>query len=134
MGVRALDPVAYGKLLAAELPKPIQNGREFDRMVTRLEEMDFAKRKLTPEEAALREVMAALIEVYDEDRHPLPDQAPHEMVKHLMEQRGLKQADLVPVLGSRAQVSDLVNGKRGISKAQVKRLADYFGVSAELFL
>lgn len=56
------------------------------------------------------------------------------MVQFLMEQRGLKQADLVPLLGSRAQVSDLVNGKRGISKAQVKKLAEYFGVSAELFL
>jgi len=51
-----------------------------------------------------------------------------------MEQRGLKQADLVPVLGSRAQVSDLVNGKRGISKAQAKKLAEYFGVSAAIFL
>jgi HTH-type transcriptional regulator/antitoxin HigA len=134
MGMRALDPVAYGKLLASELPKPIQNGREFDRMVARLEEMDFAKRKLTPEEEALREVLAALVEVYDEEHHHLPEQPPCEMVKHLMEQRGLKQADLVPVLGSRAQVSDLVNGKRGISKAQVKKLAEYFGVSAELFL
>ena len=128
-----MDPVAYGKLLAVELPQPIQNDREFDRMVARLEELDFAKRKLTPEEEALREILAALIEVYD-DRFSLPEQPPNEMVKHLMEQRGLKQADLVPVLGSRAQVSDLVNGKRGISKAQVKALAEYFGVSAELFI
>jgi HTH-type transcriptional regulator/antitoxin HigA len=133
MGVRALDPVAYGKLLAAELPQPIQNEREFDRMAARLEKLDFAKRQLTREEEALREILAALIEVYD-DRFSLPEQPPHEMVKHLMEQRGLKQADLVPVLGSRAQVSDLVNGKRGISKAQVKKLAEYFGVSPELFL
>jgi HTH-type transcriptional regulator/antitoxin HigA len=102
-------------------------------MVARLEELDFAKRKLTPEEKALREILAAPIEVYDE-RFVLPEQPPHEMVKHLMEQRGLKQADLVPVLGARAQVSDLVNGKRGISKAQVKKLAEYFRVSAELFL
>jgi HTH-type transcriptional regulator/antitoxin HigA len=51
-----------------------------------------------------------------------------------MQQRGLKQADLVPVLGSRAQVSDLVNGKRGISKTQAKALAKYFGVSIELFI
>ena len=57
-----------------------------------------------------------------------------EMVKYLMEQRGLKQADLVPVLGSRAQVSDLVNGKRGISKAQAKKLAEDCGVSAEILL
>jgi len=134
MGVRALDPVSYGKLLAAELPRAIQNNREFERMVARLEELDFAKRKLTPEEKELREILAALIEVYDEDRHEIPEQPPHEMVKHLMEQRGLKQVDLVPVLGSRAQVSDLVNGKRAISKAQVKALADYFGVSAELFI
>jgi len=134
MGVRALDPVAYGKLLALELPQPIQNGREFDRMVARLEELDFAERKLTREEQALREILAALIEVYDDERHHLPQQPPHDMVKYLMEQRGLKQADLVPLLGSRAQVSDLVNGKRGISKTQAKKLAEYFGVSAELFI
>ncbi len=133
MGMRALDPVAYGKLLAAALPKPIQNDRELDRMVARLEELDFAKRKLTPEEEALREILATLIKVYD-DQFTLPEQPPYEMVKHMMEQRGLKQADLVPVLGSRAQVSDLVNGKRGISKAQAKALAKYFGVSAELFI
>jgi len=47
MGMSALDPVAYGKLLAAELPKPILSDREVDRMVARLEELDFAKRKLT---------------------------------------------------------------------------------------
>jgi hypothetical protein len=88
MGLRALDPVAYGNLLAAELPQPIQNDREFDRMVARLEELDFAKRKLTPEENALREILAALIEVYDER----------------------------------------------FSKAQIKKLAEYFGVPAELFL
>jgi HTH-type transcriptional regulator / antitoxin HigA len=134
MGVRALDPVPYGKLLAAELPRPIRSEREFERMAARLEELDFAKRKLTPEERALREILAALIEVYDEEHHHVPEQPPHEMVKHLMEQRGLKQADLVAVLGSRAQVSDLVNGKRGVSKAQAKALAEYFGVSAELFI
>ena len=134
MGMRALDPVAYGKLLAAELPQPIQNDRDFDSMVARLEELDFAKRKLTQEEKALREILAALIEVYDEEHYRIPEQPPYEMVKFLMEQRGLKQADLVPVLGSRAQASDLVNGKRGISKAQAKKLAEYFGVSAELFI
>ena len=51
---------------------------------------------LTPEEEALREILAALIEVY-EDRFSLPEQPPNEIVKHLMAQRGLKQRDLVPV-------------------------------------
>jgi len=56
------------------------------------------------------------------------------MVKCLMDQRALRQADLVPLLGSRSQVSDLVNGKRAISKLQIKKLAEHFAVSPELLL
>jgi hypothetical protein len=49
-----MDPIAYGKLLASELPRPIQNDREFGRMVARLEELDFSKQKLTREEKPRR--------------------------------------------------------------------------------
>jgi HTH-type transcriptional regulator/antitoxin HigA len=103
-------------------------------MADRLEERDFAPRELTPEEVALREILAALVEVYEKMHHQFPEQPPYEMVRYLMEQRGLKQADLVPVLGTRAQVSDVVTGKRGISKAQAKKLAAFFQVSVELFI
>jgi HTH-type transcriptional regulator/antitoxin HigA len=133
MGV-TLDPVVYGKLLAAELPKPIEDDEEFDRAVERLEELDFPAGKLTPEETALREVLAALIDVYEEGNHLLPEQSPCEMVRFLMEQRGLKQADLVPVLGTRAQVSEVVTGRRGISKTQAKKLAEFFRVGVDLFI
>ncbi len=133
MGI-VLDPVVYGNLLAAELPKPIENEKEFERMAERLEELDFPSRDLTPEEVALREILAALVEVYEKEHHQLPEQPPYEMVRYLMEQRGLKQADLVSVLGTRAQVSDVVTGKRGISKAQAKKLAGFFQVSADLFI
>jgi HTH-type transcriptional regulator / antitoxin HigA len=102
-------------------------------MVAQLEAPSIPERQLSAEEDALATLLERLIAAYD-DKFSLPEQPRHEMVKYLMEQRGLKQADLVPVLGSRAQVSDLVNGKRGISKAQVKKLAEYFGVSAELSL
>ena len=87
-----------------------------------------------PEETAPAELLQRLVHAYDDEHYSLPEIPPHEMVKYLMEQRGLKQGDLVPVLGSRAQVSDLINGKRGISKAQAKALAEYFRVSAELFI
>jgi HTH-type transcriptional regulator/antitoxin HigA len=133
MGI-ILDPVVYGNLLAAELPKPIEIEKEFERMAERLEELDFPSRNLTPEEVALREILAALVEVYEKEHRQLPEQPPYEMVRYLMEQRGLKQADLVSVLGTRAQVSDVVTGKRGISKAQAKKLAGFFQVSADLFI
>jgi HTH-type transcriptional regulator / antitoxin HigA len=137
MGITAtadIDQKTYGKLLAKALPKVIETDEEFDRMAALLEELTIPERELTPEEDALANLIETLIVDYDDRYYTIPDAKPHEMVKHLMEQRGLKQADLVPVLGSRAQVSDLVNGKRGISKAQAKKLAEFFGVSAELFI
>ena len=136
MGLTAISEInekKYGKLLAKTLPKVIANDEEFDRRVAQLEALSLPERHLSPEEDALATLLERLIADYD-DRFSLPEQPPHEMVKFLMEQRGLKQADLVPVLGSRAQVSDLVNGKRGISKAQAKKLAEYFRVSVELFI
>ncbi len=134
MGLTAtvdIDQEKYGKLLAKTLPKIIETDEEFDRMAALLEELTIPERELTPEEDALASLTEKLVVDHADRYYAIPEAKPHEMVKFLMEQRGLKQADLVPVLGSRAQVSDLVNGKRGISKAQVKKLADYFGVSAE---
>jgi HTH-type transcriptional regulator/antitoxin HigA len=56
------------------------------------------------------------------------------MLVYLMEQRGLKQADLVPIFKSRGYVSDVVTGKRSISKARAKQLADFFKISADVFI
>jgi HTH-type transcriptional regulator/antitoxin HigA len=128
-----LNAARYGKLCAETLPKVIESDEEFDRMVEHLERLTF-KQDASVEENALASLLEKLVMDYDDEHYPLPDVAPHRMVRFLMEQRELKQADLVPVLGSRAQVSDLVNGKRGISKNQAKKLAEYFGVSVELFI
>lgn len=133
MGLTTINPAKYGKLCAETVPKVIKSEKEFDRMVEQLERLTF-KKASSPEEKALAELLMKLVQDYDDANYSLPDVEPYEMVKYLMEQRGLKQADLVPLLGSRAQVSDLVNGRRGISKAQVKALAGFFGVSAELFI
>jgi hypothetical protein len=57
-----------------------------------------------------------LIQDYDERNYPLPDPSPVEMLTYLLEQRGLKQADLEPVFRSKGCVSDVLNGRRAISK------------------
>jgi len=46
----------------------------------------------------------------------------------------LRQADHVPIFGSRGRVSEVVNGKRAIGKAQAKTLGEFFKVSPELFI
>jgi HTH-type transcriptional regulator/antitoxin HigA len=51
-----------------------------------------------------------------------------------MEERNLRQADLLPVFGSRSVASDVLNGKRSISKAHARGLAQFFHVSPSLFI
>ena len=128
-----LDPRKYGRLCAQALPKVIASEAEFDRMAEQLEALEM-KPNPSPEETALAALLTKLIEDYDEIHYPLPDLPPHEMLGYLMEQRGLKQAGLVDLIGSRAQVSDIVTGRRAVSKAQAKKLAQFFRVSTDLFI
>ena len=134
MGLSILDEKRYGHLLAEALPRVIERDNEFDRAVAQLERLDFAGRDLSTEELALRRLLARLIEDYDAARHPLPKVEPKEALAILMGQQGLRQADLVDLVGSRSQVSDILSGRRGISKAIARRLAERFGVGVETFV
>ena len=95
--------------------------------------MDKSEHRTAEEDAAL-DLMVRLVKDYEEEHHLLPDPSPHEMLAYLMEQRGLKQADLLPIFKSRGYVSDVVNAKRAISKVHAKQLAEFFKVSASLFI
>jgi HTH-type transcriptional regulator/antitoxin HigA len=133
MGVVTINPAKNEKLCADVIPKIIESDEEFDRLVEKMEMLDRRKNS-TPEEEALSGLLMKLIQDYDDRFYPVPDSKPHEVVRHLMEQRGLKQADLVPSIGFRSQVSDMVTGGRGVSKAQARKLGEFFHLSAALFI
>jgi len=133
MGISILDPVEYGRLCAAALPKAIESDEEFDRLAAAMEELDF-KENPTPEEETLSALLMVLIQDYDDKHHELPKASPDAMLRILMEQRGLKQADLLPVFASRSVASDVINGKREPSKAHIRKLAEFFRISPAVFL
>ncbi|MBI4902335.1 MAG: helix-turn-helix domain-containing protein [Acidobacteria bacterium] len=134
MGALAIDDKKYARVLAKVLPRVIATAGEHERLLTEAEKlMDKGDHRSKEEDAAL-DLMVRLIKDYEEEHHPLPDPSPHEMLAYLMEKRGLKQADLVPIFQSRGYVSDVINGKRAISKAHAKELADFFKVSADVFI
>lgn len=89
---------------------------------------------LTPEENALLDLLVDLVHDFEEKHYPFPASPPHEMVAFLLEQRGLQANALWTVLGSKGRVSEILSGKRGISKEQAKKLAAFFHVRADLFL
>jgi HTH-type transcriptional regulator/antitoxin HigA len=127
------DGATYSKLLAEIAPRAIETEEEYDRLLAVAERLTFAK-NLTPEEKVLYKLLVTLIEVYETENYPMDKSEPHEILQHIMESSGTRQADLVGIIGSSGVVSEVVNGKRAISKAQAKALGDYFKISPSLFI
>jgi HTH-type transcriptional regulator / antitoxin HigA len=95
----------------------------------------------SPEDDALLELLVQLIERFEEEHYSFELNAsegelanPRSILLYLMEEHDLKQVDLVGVIGSRGVVSEVVNGKREISKAQAAALARLFHVDVGLFI
>jgi HTH-type transcriptional regulator/antitoxin HigA len=78
--------------------------------------------------------MAILVQAHDDRHHPLPPVLPHEMLGYLMETSGRTTKDLLPIFAMRGRFSEVLNGKRSISKEQAKKLATFFKVTADLFI
>jgi HTH-type transcriptional regulator / antitoxin HigA len=134
MGTLVIDNKKYGRVLAKVLPRVITTDKEHERMLAEAERlMDKAERRTAEEDAAL-DLMVRLIQDYEEEHHRLRAPTPHEMLVYLMEQRHLRQAELIPIFKSRGYVSDVMNAKRAISKAHAKQLAEFFKVPANLFI
>ena len=133
--IEDLDLKRYGRLLARAVPKVIKTEEENERALAIVESlMEKGQGDLTPEEDALLELLADLIHDFEEKAYPIPKSEPHEMVAFLLEQRGLTPKDLWPVVGSKSRVSEILAGKRAMTKDQAKKLAEFFHVGADLFI
>lgn len=131
----SVDPKKYSRLANRIVVKAIENEEEYDHMVTAVEHlMDKGEDRLSPEESALLETIAILVQAYDDRHHPLPAAPPNEMLAYLMQSSGKTAKDLLPVFATRGRVSEVLSGKRDISKEQAKKLAAVFKVTADLFI
>jgi HTH-type transcriptional regulator/antitoxin HigA len=135
VSTQTLNPVAYGELLARVQPHPIKDDREYDRFVAEVGRlMERGESNLSREETSLLEMLSILIEEYDRKHYPIAPAQPHKMLTFLLEQRGLEPHDLWPVLGSKSRVSEILSGKRAVSKSHAKKLAAFFHVPIDLLI
>ncbi len=132
MGMSTINPAEYGQLLAKAQPKVIETAAELRHARELLENLTFANHDLSPAELALRELLKKLVIDYDDRMHPLPKVESRKLLKSLLEQRELKQRDLIH--DPRRQRHGILSGKRSISKSQAKKLAGFFRISAEYFI
>ncbi|MGB7593253.1 MAG: helix-turn-helix domain-containing protein [Terriglobia bacterium] len=130
-----IDPRKYGRLLGKAAPAVIETEEEYKRILARFERLlDKDDASISPEEGRLLKLLAILLEEYEDRSIPLPRFRPDKMLRHLLAEKELRPSDLGPVIGSKSRVSEIITGKRSISKSQAKKLAAFFHVPVELFI
>ena len=112
--------------------KPIRTEADYRRALVEVERIWGAKVG-TPEGDRL-DILATLIDAYEAEHHPIDLPDPVEAIKFRMEQQGLSRKDLEPLIGTRTRVAEVLNRKRNLSVAMIRRLHDHLGISAEVLI
>ncbi len=108
---------------------PIKTERDHKRALREIESLMTAKRN-TPEGDRL-DVLVTLVEAWEARHYPLDLPDPVAAIRYHMEQRGLTPKDLVPYIGSRSRVYEVLNRKRPLSLRMIWRLHRGLGIPAE---
>ena len=103
--------------------KPIHNEADYDRALDRVDELMALNPALGTTQSDELEVLALLIEKYEEKAWAISEPDPIEAIKVRMEQMHLKQKDLVPYIGNKSKVSEVLNRKVGLSLTMIYNLA-----------
>ncbi len=80
------------------------------------------------------DILATLIDAYEAKHHPIDPPDPIEAIKFRMEQQGLSRKDLEPIFGTRNRVAEILNRRRALSIAMIRRLHDELGIPAEVLI
>ena len=80
------------------------------------------------------DILATLIDAYEAEHHKMDPPDPVEAIKFRMEQQGLTRRDLEPLIGTRTRVAEVLNRKRSLSLAMIRRLHERLGIAAETLI
>ncbi|HAN76144.1 MAG TPA: transcriptional regulator [Planktothrix sp. UBA8402] len=122
----------YIELLTNFPPRPITSEEELELTQNMIDQL-LDQGKLSQDEKDYLNVLGALVYEYEQQQEPIPDIYGVELLKSLIEDNGLRQKDLVSIFKTESIVSDILNGKRELTKRHIEELAEFFHVSPAVF-
>jgi HTH-type transcriptional regulator/antitoxin HigA len=131
------DADSYMRLVRQFPLRPVRTERQYDRAVEVMEKLAIRDEDtLDRGEADYLDVLSDLIEAYQELHYPIPQDtsSPLDRLKFLMHESKMTVSALGKILGSQPAASMVLHGKRELSKAQVRRLAEHFRLDPGYFL
>lgn len=112
--------------------KLIKTNEDYEKVLARIEEL-FDAQPDTPEGDEL-ELLVTLVELYEKKEYKIEAPDPISAIKFRMEQQGLKNKDLIPYIGSKSKVSEILSGKRDLSLSMIRKLNAGLGIPAEILI
>ncbi len=113
--------------------KPIRSEADYQAALKEIEKL-IDSQPGTPEGDRM-DILATLVEAYEAKHFPIPEpDDPVGVLEYFMESRGLSRADLLPYLGSKERVSEILNRKRGLSLGMIRRLHHGLDIPADLLI
>lgn len=110
----------------------IKNEISYKAALKRIQEI-FNAKKGTPEAEEL-EILSILVEEYEDKRFIILESDPLDIIKFVMEQKDLKQSDLIGILGDKTNVSKVINRKRPLTLEMIRRFSKTFHIPADLLI
>jgi HTH-type transcriptional regulator/antitoxin HigA len=115
--------------MAANSVRPIRTKVDYEKALAEVERLWSAKAGTVRGDRL--DVLATLIDAYETEHYPMDPPDPIKAIKFRMEQMGITRKDLEPLIGTRTRVAEVLNGKRRLSIAMVRRLHAKLGIPAE---
>jgi len=113
--------------------KPIRSEADHEAALKEIEKL-VNSQPGTPEGDRM-DVLVTLVEAYEANHFPIPEpEDPVGVLEYYMESRGLSRSDLLPYLGSKERVSEILNHKRSLSLEMIRRLHGGLGIPADLLV
>ena len=114
--------------------KPIKTEADHEAALAEIERLIDLDPDLDTPEGDRLDVLATLVEAYEEKHFPIDPPDPIAAIEFCMEQRGLTRKDLEPMVGGRGRVSEVLSGKRRLSLGMIRNLHKELGIPAEILL
>jgi len=113
---------------------PIRTEADYEKVLERIDVMMELEPEIGSREGDELEILALLVEKYEEQHWQIADPDPIEAIKYRMEEMGLKQKDLVPIIGSKSKVSEVLNRKIGLSLSMISNLSTQLHIPLEVLV
>jgi HTH-type transcriptional regulator/antitoxin HigA len=112
--------------------RPIRTKRDYEAALKEIERLWGAKAGTSDGDRL--DVLATLVDAYEAEHYPMDPPDPVEAIKFRMEQQGLTRRDLEQIIGTRTRIAEVLNRKRGLSIAMIRRLHERLGISADVLI